>query len=872
MKKTLLKTATVSSISIASLIHSNTILAEEFPQTSIDSEISQSVNNNANKTTQEQLNQTASDIQQKQNEIAATEIELESNKEELSLAIANENTLQQEIDNLSKIDSNFETITKAQELTVETSETLALARTNKNNLEQKLEQTIQETNRIENELQLAQDKKLQLEISHQAAAQALADFTKTIPNIKESTDQLNAAKQDLEIKQNELEQAKNNLLQAQQADQNKARLLSELQEKIDQVTKEYNNGLQNVNQEQNKYNIIQDELNKLIEIAKNEPKPTTWSIDVNLPSDAAKALKTLSNRLGYVPDVTVDDFDGDYTAFYNYTREKRAEAGKILDNHPDLQYVTYDPTTSSRLRYLPSWFNIKIDSDNSLHDIFNLSEEDRKIINNFTIDLVNAIRKEASLPPIQLSEVARKHAEMKMQLYVEKYGNVGLSGGINHDKEIIIQANNAFGVLSAENLGDKMIGGEQTFTIGQKPTRDKYLITMKQLLENTLKHTLLLILNDAHANWGHATNFLSTNTVGVALSPIYVENMSASTFMVTSSINTDAPEDPSERVEIKQPTVTPSEIESQEKKLAEQEGILQHTKNSLKSVNEKLTTLKNSYDSESSKANLTVVAQNKLNQAKTSLLDAQTHLQQRQEHYNTATKLYNEKQEELKKAENQLLEASQKLKNSVDEVNSLAQKVSSLKDKVSSLTRELEQSIEQIRLAEKSKLDSEMSLELLKQTKQRQEELKTLLAIASKNKTQAQLKLTDSQSKYKQLVDELAKLEAYYQQLLLQKQIESQTSTPLKFHDSNKPAQPSRLKPTGQLTPEFSEQVRIQEISPNNQFIFKSQSSASNKEDLDKNTVQNTLPQTGAVSSILPVIGLTLLSFGTLLIPKRKND
>lgn len=800
------------------------------------------------------------------------------------VASAENNVSQKEdyLNQLNEADTSKEALEQAHEAVAQAENTLNQAEADKVAAAATVEVTQKEAKETDEALKNAEAAETIAETNLKAAKDQVADLSQpdtALENAektaKEAEDKLNTAKTQVEV-------AETVLKAAEDVDKKAESLKQEAANKVAEETQAVKDVNTAVDKAQATVSATEDELAEASKV-----HGAIWSIETKIPEDAKKALNTVSGLLGRAatPGVTVDDFDGDYSAFVKYQQKIYNEAGKVLENHPDLQNIRYrsDEGTFTK-KDIPDWFKVNIQSDDTIHNLWTLTEDDKKLINRFVVDLVNSIRKEAGLEEVKYYDEIRLHAEMKAKLYNEKYGNGGLSFSVEtHDQDIIKQADNKFQLTTGENLGDHTLHLKQHGNSYRTPgtthgNKDDYNMTMAEILIMVRDLTLRFILDDAHSNWGHTANFLGLKSVGVSVTPRDVpedlrelQAPRPGFFMVTSGstgiVNLTKVDFSNFTKENYGPD--PVELARLENRLKAENADLAVAKSKAIDAGNALTAAQKVYDEASKKETLTP-------RAKVDLENAKVGLQAATEAYDTALENLDERKKDHEKRQQLLKEARQKMVEATKvleeakEVTKVAQEANDKAEKeLAEAQKLLEIIAKKVTEAEKKVTDTKNYQEILTSVQKDKEQVKKELAEAKEVLSQAQAKWTATKITFENAKLLSKQADKAYQDILRDYELQNVLKPEVKPEvPETKPeikpeTKPDNLKKTNKdtslvttLVETGNSQVAVQKVS---QFDVKEES-------------QNTLPTTGTESSAaITAAGIAMLTtLGTVKAKRRK--
>lgn len=372
------------------------------------------------------------------------------------------------------------------------------------------------------------------------------------------------------------------------------------------------NAQDSVNQAQSAVDATQAELTKATK------GQATWTIETNIPSDVAEAIKALTNP-------------SDAEAY--------ARGEKTIDDL--IAQIPIDKVTD----YLENVVRINVTADDTVYDLNNLPETVRKQMNVFFVDVVNSIRRTVGLPDAIASEIVRQQVETKAELYKEKYGQKSISTDLYHDGDIINKADQRYGITTLENLSDM-------YNINNGQLIFSHELSTSQIFDNVKEIVVNMILMDKTSNYGHLRGLLNPETLGVAVNPtLDYFGREISTFIISGADQLDTPAilkkfNPTEyarRVAKNAEIMTPIKLDQAvntsaiQTKLAIANTALKASQEQLAEAEARVATAQKTLDYAKTRYNALTSQSSQLAEAQEQLTDAQNALASAKAKYATAT-------------------------------------------------------------------------------------------------------------------------------------------------------------------------------------------------------------------------------------------
>lgn len=493
------------------------------------------------------------------------------------------------------------------------------------------------------------------------------------------------------------------------------------------------NAQDSVNQAQSAVDAAQAELT---EATKGQ---ATWTIETNIPANVVEAIKGLTD--------TTDE-----STYQNSFKQMRA----YLDTIP----------LDERTEAFDKLINVTINADDTVYDLNNLPETVRKQMNVFFVDVVNSIRQAVGLPEAVASEIVRQHAEMKADLYKEKYGQMSISTGLDHNSEIIDQADQKYGLSTNEQLGDMYsFDLKDGFTFSHN-------LDLSQLFSVVKKNIVNMILMDEHSNYGHLRGLLNSETLGIAVNPtIDGLGRKMSTVVITGANQLDTPAilkkfNPTEyerRVAKNAEIMTPIKLDQVvdtsaiQTKLVIANTALKASQEQLAEAEARVATAQKTLDYAKTRYDALTSQSSKLAEAQEHLTDAQNALASAKAKYATATANLEKAQADATSYTQALAQAKAKAEASQKALTSAQATAQTEATKLATAQVELDKAKAQASASQDSLFQAQNALATAKSNLERINTAQASLATAQANYDKAKAEADSAQ-------EALAKAQANYQE------------------------------------------------------------------------------------------------------------
>ena len=395
------------------------------------------------------------------------------------------NTAQNEVNNAEKaVDEATETVTQAEKVVKET--------TPKNIQDAKGDVSVKEV----------AEKKAKEELSTSKEQQKLAEknVTDQEANVKEATRKLvdktkevtvanaEAAKRNLEMSEKVTSQAREDLVTAKKADEQRASKLKQAEAEVTSTERtrlvkaqELDQAITKATNSENQYRVAKENLSKAQSILDSL---TTTSI--TYPAGYVEALKAYFNN----------PTEENSNKLHEIAKKGMTAAGF---SSPDGGETYYGNTNSP---FKPS----EADKKTVIADVNHLSAEVQDELAIFNAHLINDFRRLMGTDdiPVLVNRDMQKVAQKATQLSTNQDGH-DLDALNTVAKEVGLNQGNQ-GLL-AENIGFQSAGN---------------VVTLADLKQQAYENVIMMLFYDKHANWGHALNFAGLDRESVTMQYIGV--------------------------------------------------------------------------------------------------------------------------------------------------------------------------------------------------------------------------------------------------------------------------------------------------------------------------------------------------------------
>lgn len=345
--------------------------------------------------------------------------------------------------------------------------------------------TVQEANVIEATRKL-DDKKEEVTVAEQIVAekQAILDGTGVAGIVANAE----AAKRNLEMSEEAASQARQDLVTAKKADDQRASKLKQAEAEVTSTERtrlvkaqELDQAITKATNSENQYRVAKENLSKAQSILDSL---TTTSI--TYPAGYVEALKAYFNN----------PTEENSNKLHEIAKKGMTAAGF---SSPDGGETYYGNTNSP---FKPS----EADKKTVIADVNHLSAEVQDELAIFNAHLINDFRRLMGTDdiPVLVNRDMQKVAQKATQLSTNQYGH-DLDALNTVAKEVGLNQGNQ-GLL-AENIGFQSAGN---------------VVTLADLKQQAYENVIMMLFYDKHANWGHALNFSGLDRESVTMQYIGV--------------------------------------------------------------------------------------------------------------------------------------------------------------------------------------------------------------------------------------------------------------------------------------------------------------------------------------------------------------
>ena len=345
--------------------------------------------------------------------------------------------------------------------------------------------TVQEANVIEATRKL-DDKKEEVTVAEQIVAekQAILDGTGVAGIVANAE----AAKRNLEMSEKVTSQAREDLVTAKKADEQRASKLKQAEAEVTSTERtrlvkaqELDQAITKATNSENQYRVAKENLSKAQSILDSL---TTTSI--TYPAGYAEALKTYFNN----------PTEENSNKLHEIAKKGMTAAGF---SSPDGGETYYGNTNSP---FKPS----EADKKTVIADVNHLSAEVQDELAIFNAHLINDFRRLMGTDdiPVLVNRDMQKVAQKATQLSTNQDGH-DLDALNTVAREVGLNQGNQ-GLL-AENIGFQNAGN---------------VVTLADLKQQAYENVIMMLFYDKHANWGHALNFAGLDRKSVTMQYIGV--------------------------------------------------------------------------------------------------------------------------------------------------------------------------------------------------------------------------------------------------------------------------------------------------------------------------------------------------------------
>ena len=567
----------------------------------------------------------------------------------------------------------------------------------------------------------------------EAKAQADAD-AKAVENISTSGVSIEDAQKALDEANVEVSVAETNVSIAENAVAEAQAQDTQLAKDIETVAGDVENAEDNLARTQSDAVNAQDSVNQAqsavdaaqAELTEATKGQATWTIKTNIPANVVEAIKGLTD--------TTDE-----STYQNSFKQMRA----YLDTIP----------LDERTEVFDKLINVTINADDTVYDLNNLPETVRKQMNVFFVDVVNSIRQAVGLPDAVTSEIVRQHVEMKADLYKEKYGQMSLGTGFDHDVQIIGQADQTYGIITSENIGDDYFETDGEFYF-------EHNIALSQLFGVVKENVLTMIMMDESFNYGHLRVLLNSETLGIAENPTLDGlGRKIATAIITGANQLDTPAilkkyNPTEyarRVAKNAEIMTPIKLDQAvdtsaiQTKLAIANTALKASQEQLAEAEARVATAQKTLDYAKTRYNALTSQSSKLAEAQEHLTDAQNALASAKAKYATATANLEKAQADATSYTQALAQAKAKAEASQKALTSAQATAQTEATKLATAQAELDKATAQASASQDSLLQAQNALATAKSNLERINTAQASLATAQANYDKAKAEADSAQ-------------------------------------------------------------------------------------------------------------------------------
>ncbi|NQP18961.1 SEC10/PgrA surface exclusion domain-containing protein [Streptococcus suis] len=303
----------------------------------------------------------------------------------------------------------------------------------------------------------------------EAAQETVSQLENQTVNVEQAQASVDAAKQDVATAEAAVAEAEQAVVEAEAKDQTLAQDIAEAKTALDTAKDAESNAQTTVAGLEAQVADTANKVTEAQEVVDSLQNEVSYNVDINLPQNVKDAVKKFLSE--------------------TRTRESVAELKQVIE--------------SAQIREnLEQHWKLNITGGDELVDFDNLTNKQIEQLNQFAVDVYNALAESLGLTTITVNTKMIELAKVRSEMYDAK------DAGFGHDTTILRDS-------------EKAVFPNTTVSAGENLAYDSYRTTptLSDVMKKLNTSMVYMTLFDAHSNYGHWNNFDKAKSIG-----LYIHN------------------------------------------------------------------------------------------------------------------------------------------------------------------------------------------------------------------------------------------------------------------------------------------------------------------------------------------------------------
>ncbi|NQI34092.1 SEC10/PgrA surface exclusion domain-containing protein [Streptococcus suis] len=298
----------------------------------------------------------------------------------------------------------------------------------------------------------------------EAAQETVSQLENQTVNVEQAQASVDAAKQDVATAEAAVAEAEQAVVEAEAKDQTLAQDIAEAKTALDTAKDAESNAQTTVAGLEAQVADTANKVTEAQEVVDSLQNEVSYNVDINLPQNVKDAVKKFLSE--------------------TRTRESVAELKQVIE--------------SAQIREnIEQYWTLHITGD-EIVDLDNLTTKQIEQLNQFAVDVYNALAENIGLTPITANTKMIELAKVRSEMYDTK------DAEFDHDRTILRES-------------EKAVFPNTTISAGENLAYNIYETapTLSEMMENLNTSMIHMTILDAHSNYGHWINFDKAKSVGL---------------------------------------------------------------------------------------------------------------------------------------------------------------------------------------------------------------------------------------------------------------------------------------------------------------------------------------------------------------------